>query len=157
MRLLTPENKTEPDNTLLFVCRENVGRSQVAMELWNQGDYFPQSLSAGIDVNSELGENVGDYEQAKTLISVVRKRYGIDISGNQRRSINDIPKQRLREFGAVVVLAEPDIVPEHITQLPNYLGHEIPDMKHTDYAQTESIVKSIADWLPELEKILANR
>ncbi|MEX1995316.1 MAG: hypothetical protein WD887_00865 [Candidatus Saccharimonadales bacterium] len=131
---------------VLFVCRSNIGRSQVAMELYNRLN-SKLAESAGTLVDSP-GQKVGEWEGSAVVVQVMKEDYGIDISGNQRRQLD---KQMLVNFGGkVIVMAEMEAVP------PYLLGHgerefwEVPDLKDQDAASSRAIIKNIQERIERL-------
>lgn len=143
----------ETTGKVIWVCRENIGRSPVAEAFW-QRDYpdYP-TMSLGIDV-SNPGKLVGDTGVADILIKTMQSEHDIDISNHMRRSLDDYSTESLGKAALIVILAEPQVVPPSLAMLPNALRWEMPDMKHTDPQKTSHIVNRILQSLGDIRKIL---
>ncbi|MEK6842292.1 MAG: low molecular weight phosphatase family protein, partial [Nanoarchaeota archaeon] len=69
---------------VLFVCRGNVGRSQMAQVLFEKLSGL-KSFSVGTKVNFE-GQKIGEIELAKLVVDSMKK-HGLDVSGNIVRQL----------------------------------------------------------------------
>lgn len=131
---------------VLFVCRSNVGRSQVAMELYNQLN-SKLSESAGTLVEAP-GQTVGEWDGSAVVVQVMREDYGIDISGNLRRQLDE---HMLRNFGGkVIIMAEMETVPPYLLDYEDRELWEIPDLKNQDPASSRAIIEEIRSRIEQL-------
>lgn len=126
---------------ILFVCRENIGRSQVAMSWYNffariAGQGF--AFSAGVDVDKP-GEMVGMRPEAKEVIEVMHEA-NLDISKNVRTQLEP---DLIRQFGRTILVmskSKSDPVPDW---LKSYELWETEDLKGLDIARTRVICNEI--------------
>lgn len=110
---------------VLFVCVNNVGRSQWAMEEYNR--LRPgEAKSAGTTVD-EPGGFVEDWKGGPGKIIEVAVEDGVDIGHNRRTQLSE---KMLSVFGIVVVMAEErtwdDFLKSHIED-DNILVLPMPD------------------------------
>lgn len=139
---------------ILWVCRENIGRSQVAQTLWNAQGFGIESHSAGIIVD-EPGGVVGDKPEAKILIDVMKDIYRLDISNNVRTDVASLETE-LKCARLVVVLAEPEVVPVALVQLDNVHTWSVHDLKDIDRNKTIEIVRGIKSGFDSVLDVLAS-
>ena len=111
---------------VLFVCRGNVGRSQMAQALFEKLSGL-KSFSVGTRVNFE-GQKIGDIEPAKFVISSMKK-YGSDISTN---FVKQLTPEMISEFDKIIVMAESETVPNYLKGNKKAEFWEIEDPKGKD-------------------------
>ena len=133
---------------VLFVCRRNTGRSQVAEELYNQLTGSKDAESAGIEVDFE-GQKLKDRPPASIVISVL-EGHGIDMSENTRTKIT---KEVAEKYDKVVVMAAPELTPGWIRQLKSFEQWEVEDIKRKNMADTKRIVHIIRKKVEDFIKI----
>lgn len=97
---------------VLFVCRANSGRSQMAMELYNKL-YPGEAESAGTHVD-EPGQKIQDRPTASSALQAMAQ-IGIDMSSNTRRQLTP---DMLPLYDLVVVLAETKAIPSYLNTWP---------------------------------------
>lgn len=129
---------------VLFVCRANIGRSQTAAEFYKQLD--GASASAGTKVDTP-GEQLHQQPVAKTIIEVMLREYGIDMSANARKQVCP---DMLDNYDAVVVMAEPEHTPQWLAEHPQARIWEIEDPKDKSREKTAEIVALIKDRVLDL-------
>lgn len=149
--MTTPEQ--DPSGKILWLCRENIGRSQVAQTFWNI-NYADTSISAGFDVD-DPGSLLANRPEADTLIKVMADEYGMDIAKNNRSSIVGLSKEILRRARMIVVLAEPSVIPFDFHELGNVEFWEVQDMKGKSYKETNRIVEEIKLGIPKIRTLLS--
>jgi protein-tyrosine-phosphatase len=113
---------------VLFVCKANVGRSQMASALFNKYSKNNSSQSAGTDVNEKEGQKIGNNEKAKFVWEVMDKE-GIDVRNNKRRQITELMTM---DFDKIVMLTPPTW-PPFLTNNPKVIFWNIEDAKNADY------------------------
>jgi protein-tyrosine-phosphatase len=149
--MLMSNDMTKGGPEVLFVCRANVGRSQVAMSLYNQR-IEGGSESAGTDVDIP-GQMLKDWIGSANVITAMRERK-IDISHNKRRPIT---KELADKFGEIVVLhaGEQAAIPAYLHDVGrNVVFLDIPDMK----GKSLSVTREIADQIDqEVESLIYQR
>ena len=124
---------------VLFICRANVGRSQVAMELYNQ--LHPGDADSAGTIVDNPGERLIDRKGAVNIIEVMRED-GIDMSNNTRKQL-DI--SMVSQYDKLVVMAEEDTIPEWLKKEPKATVWTIQDPKNQDVETTRSIVNQLSD------------
>jgi protein-tyrosine-phosphatase len=123
--------------SILFICHANVGRSQAAMEFYNQ-THPGESDSAGTNVD-EPGQKLLDRDGAPTIIGVM-KHYGIDMSQNIRKQLTP---EMAQPYSKLVVIAEPETWPDWLKHDPRVEIWTIQDTKGQDTPTTERIVAEL--------------
>lgn len=119
--------------TYLFVCRGNVGRSQIARALYEKysGEHAD---SAGIEV-SKIGEKLKDKESARLVIDSMNA-IGIDVSERTRTRFEPY---MINSYDKIIVLAKKSECPEYLLNSKKAIFWEIEDThgKSADvYART---------------------
>lgn len=129
---------------VLFICRGNVGRSQMASELFNSIN-TTKSDSAG--TNPKFPElTVGEIPKAKNAF-VVMQELGLDITQNTRRRITP---EILDNYDIAICMAESDTMPEFLTHSPKLEMWSIVDPADMDLADTRQIRDQIFAKVKEL-------
>jgi protein-tyrosine-phosphatase len=96
---------------VLFVCKGNVGRSQMAKSFFSS--LAPEDWtveSAGTEVLEHEGQLVGELPAAAEVIAVM-KESGFDLSSNKRTQVTP---EMLEEFDRIVVTVERTVAPEFL-------------------------------------------
>ncbi len=119
---------------VLFVCQANVGRSQVAMELYRQRGGKADSAGTKVD---QPGQVLADRPGATIIVDVMRASYGIDMSRNTRTQITPA---RAAGHDKLVVMAEPETIPAWLDEDSRTLRWIVDDPKGQDEATTRMIV-----------------
>jgi protein-tyrosine-phosphatase len=121
---------------ILFVCKANSGRSQLAEAIFNKlCEYKHQAISAGTKVIREDANREGTKISDPNIITVM-KEMGVDISNNVR---NQVTPEMLEKVDKVVILAEPEFIPEYLRQNEKSIFWEIPDT----YNQSLEFVRGV--------------
>ena len=124
---------------VLFICRANVGRSQAAMELYNQ--LHPGGADSAGTIVDNPGERLIDRKGAVNIIEVMQEN-GIDIANNIRKQLNE---DMIDQYDKLVVMAERDTIPEWLKKEPKAIIWTIQDPKNQDVETTRSIVGKLRD------------
>jgi len=122
---------------LLFVCRENVGRSQIAMAYYNDS-HRDKAESAGIIVDKP-GEKLKDNKYAGRVIKTMLKD-NIDISNSAR---SKLAEEKVADYEKIIVLAEPEVVPAWLQNLSQVEFWETKDLKYLDFPEVKKICLKI--------------
>ena len=130
---------------VLFVCRANTGRSQVAEELYNMETGTKSASSAGTIVNDGI-PTIREKPNTQPLLDAMQK-YDIDMSNNVREqlSLDDLDK-----YDKIVVMAEPENIPEWLSRHPKYEYWEVEDIKDKNTEEAASIINTIHERVKEL-------
>ena len=135
----------------LFICRANIGRSQIAALLFNElthGKY--EVLSAGTKVDEANGQLLRDGYEAQTVIDVLHE-IGIDASNNVRTQLTP---ELLNSVDYAITMAEPETLPNYLKDSPKIISWEIPDLKD----QPQEFKRQIRDELKEkLKKFIEEK
>jgi len=121
----------------LFVCHANVGRSQVAMELYRARG--GQADSAGTYVNKP-GTTLAARPSSVTIRDIMKHDYTIDMSRNRRTQLT---KKSTDKYDRLVVITDPKSWPAWLKHDPRLVYWKIPDTKGQDTAATRNIVRAI--------------
>lgn len=136
---------------ILFVCRGNVGRSQIAEALFNNLSKNHKAISVGTKVfdkegNSKDGEKLQDREGAKHIVAVMDE-IDLDVRLAER---NQITENTVNNSDIVIVMAEKETLPEYLLTSDKVRYWDIGDPKN----QTLEEVRMTRDTLNNLVKEL---
>ena len=123
---------------IVFVCKANHGRSQLAEALFNnlsKGKHT--AISAGTKIIREGVNREGQAILDPNVITVM-KEVGIDVSENVR---NQFTPEMLKEADKVVVMAEPENTPLYLSESEKAIFWNVPDT----YNQNVEFVRSVRD------------
>jgi protein-tyrosine-phosphatase len=127
---------------VLFVCRGNVGRSQMAEALFKKyvkGDY--EVSSAGTKLSGEECALI-DIPLAGTVIDVIKEE-GIDVSQNHRNQLTEEMFDKADKV--VLVVDDADPVPEYVLGSDKVTRWNIPDPKGTSLERHREILNQIKE------------
>lgn len=135
---------------VLFVCRANSGRSQMAMELYNRL-YPGEAESAGTHVE-EPGQKLRDRRTAASAIGAM-EQMDINMSGNTRRQLTP---EMLPNYDHIIVLAETKSIPAYLNSWPAAEMWHIEDTKKQG-TERAAHIRDILYWrINDLAKRLHN-
>ncbi len=124
----------------LFICEGNVGRSQMAEGFYNHFAKGNFATSAGVN---DYGQKY-NFKPREDIIQVMKEK-GIDIS---EQKIKQVTEEMLQGIEMIVVLCNPDIIPEFlIASGINIVFKNVDD----PYESTIEGVRQIRD---EIEQIV---
>ena len=109
---------------VLFICKNNVGRSQMAEGFWNAARGEDAAISAGVvDYRDH-------YEKPSDRVLQVMEEEGVDISHQVVKPLTD---EMLESAGEIVIYCEPELLSPSLLQTAVPLTfHHIPDPEHMD-------------------------
>ncbi len=114
---------------ILFVCRGNVARSQMAEVLFKKyikGDY--NVLSAGTKLSGPE-QPIGELGEILDNMIAVMKEEGADVSGNIR---NQLTPEMVSWAGKIFMITdENDPIPDYLSDSSKVTHWELPDPKNT--------------------------
>lgn len=127
--------------SILFVCRENVGRSQAAA-CFARGYTNHTILSAGIQVDSP-GQKLIDNPHSSHFLSAMDE-LGFNLR-NSSRSL--LTPDMMKSSEVVIILAEVDVIPTWITEArhPRMELWDTEDMKGLSKSDSRYIIAGIRD------------
>jgi arsenate reductase (thioredoxin) len=110
---------------VLFVCRANAGRSQMAEAFYNELTHTQDAVSAGVDLfNSVKGEDL----TVPDLVVEVMKEAGLDVTDKKRKLLT---QEMVAGVDKVIVMTD-HALPEYLLQSGKVeYWNEIPDAVRT--------------------------
>lgn len=123
---------------ILFVCRGNVARSQIAMELFNKFTGLDAD-SAGTKVDDKENEMIKEIPPAEVIIRLMKKE-GVDVSENKRHQLTP---EMVEKFDKIIVMAEPETFPDYLKNSPKMEYWKVEDPNGMNDADTAKIVSQI--------------
>ncbi|HKZ34057.1 MAG TPA: low molecular weight phosphatase family protein [Candidatus Nanoarchaeia archaeon] len=137
---------------VLFICRANVGRSQMAEALFNKYSKNHKAKSAGTHVEEKEGHTIGEKETANFVCEVMNEE-GIDVRKNKRKQLT--PKM-VEEANKVVIITDKKDWPDYLKKSDKVIYWNLQDAKDTDYdfhiKTRDWIKKRVRKLLKEIEQ-----
>jgi len=109
---------------ILFVCRGNVGRSQMAEVIFNKYSKH-KSSSAGTLILENKSQKLKDIPLTKPVIGFMKKE-GVDLSEKERKQLN---QEMCNEFDKIIVMAEPETIPDYLKKNKKMIYWDVMDPK----------------------------
>lgn len=133
---------------ILFVCRGNVARSQMAEMIYNTLTKSNDADSAGTHAEKP-GETLG---QRKKRIG---KSFVVDVMNDNNMSIENkkqtqLTKAMLKNYDLVVGMSAKKYTPKWLAESPKYVYWKIRDPKARGYATTNNTRLTIDNKIKEL-------
>ena len=129
---------------VLFVCRGNIGRSQMAMEFYNKL-HGSGAESEGTIVEPDK-QRLGDRPGARVVIEAM-KELGIDMSDNIS---SQLAESTLKNYDKVIVMAEPETIPQWLRENPKTTIWNIEDPKGHEIEKVRVLRDQIANLVATL-------
>lgn len=112
---------------VLFLCRGNVARSQIAEAFFRKqsGDNL-KAISAGIKL-SRGEQRIEEFGSVVENLITATKEEGIDISKNRCK---EVTKEMADEADKIILIVDDeDPVPDYLTESPKSIRWDVPDPK----------------------------
>ncbi len=133
---------------ILFVCRGNVGRSQIAELIFNRrSDTRHFASSAGTNVREKEGQSLEELGMGAQNVVETLKEVNIN-AANQKRT--QLTEALMDEADMVITMAEKDRSPDYLLNNPEAIYWEVPDPKHQPAEVTREIRNTISDLVEKL-------
>lgn len=137
---------------VLFICKGNVGRSQIAEALFRKMvDGRFEASSAGTKLSGPeqpIGELM---PQIQEVLDVMREE-NLDVSMAVRNQLNE--KMVEDSDKVVAIIEDEEILPDYLTNSSKLIRWNIPDPKGKDLEFTRNVKNQIKDKIDNLIKEL---
>jgi protein-tyrosine-phosphatase len=97
---------------ILFICKSNFGRSQIAETLFNSKSKKHTATSAGTENGRVIGHKLGDFPEHSNLFTCMEE-IGFDIRNNTSKLLTP---DLLKEADRVYVMAEKETWPDYLKE-----------------------------------------
>ncbi|HTE58049.1 MAG TPA: low molecular weight phosphatase family protein [Verrucomicrobiae bacterium] len=136
---------------ILFVCRGNNCRSQMAETLYNHMTNSTNASSAGTRVEG-AGDTLAEFGKRPGI-----KSFTVDVMRDAGFNIQDkvqtqLTKDMLTKYDVVVSMAAKQFTPTWLSSAPNYIYWKIPDPKGRSYEITKHAKDAVEQKIHELIK-----
>ena len=135
---------------VLFVCKQNVGWSQMAKAFYNDLTHSQDADAAGTTVHEPgqtLLEGKAASESKNFFVLDVMKERGIDISCYIRHPLNE---SSLTKYDKVISMAPKADTPPWLLESPKYVYWDVTDPRGQDLARTREVRDEIEAWVRSL-------
>lgn len=133
---------------ILFVCRGNVGRSQMAAALLQKyTDNRLEVASAGTKLSGPE-QPIGELMPATNEVIEVMNEIGVDVSNNLRRQITE---EMATAYDRIILTVDDnDPVPEYLLNNPRVVRWDVPDPKGKDLEFTRGVREQLSKLVKRL-------
>ena len=134
---------------VLFVCQNNVGRSQTAEVFFNRLSQHA-STSVGTKVGEAEGQTIADLAQTVPTVARLMELTaadGLPISSNQR---NQLTSEMVDAADKVVILAERETWPEYLVEGGKVVFWEIGDAANVSLDGLPGMIDQVKARVEEL-------
>lgn len=127
---------------ILFLCRGNVGRSQMAEFIVKKeyGDKY-EAFSAGTKLSGPE-EELGNLLPALQEVLDVMHEEGIDMSKAIRKQVTE---DMVNEADIVIAILEDEVLPDYLIHSPKLMRWYVADPKGKDLTETRRIKDEIKE------------
>ena len=133
---------------ILFLCRGNVGRSQMAEWLFKKefGEKY-KVTSAGTKLSGPE-EPIGNLTPAINEVIDVMKEEGIDVSNSIRKQVTE---DMVNSADKVVAILEDEELPDYLINSPKLVRWHVIDPKGKDLDETRRIKDEIKELITQMD------
>ena len=116
---------------VLFVCKANIGRSQIAEGLFEKYNKNPYHIatSAGTHVGEYDGVLLKNYPGTQSIITLMNHEK-INLRNKTRKQLTE---KLVNESDIIIVMNDFYYCPDYLINTPRTINWDIPDPKHRDY------------------------
>lgn len=111
---------------IFFICKANVGRSQIAETFFNSMSKKHHAFSAGTHVAGNDGQALTEFDSViKSMTDA-----GYDLSKNTRKQLN---LEMVKKADKIVVITDKDDLPDYLKDSPKLIFWKVDDAKDKSY------------------------
>lgn len=134
---------------ILFICRGNVGRSQIAEALFRKkfGDKH-KAISAGTKISGPE-QPIGELMPQIQEVLDVMKEEGTDVSMYVRKQLTETMVNEADKVIAIMV--DEEVLPDYLLNSPKLMRWDIPDPKGKDLEFTRNVKNEIKEYIEKFE------
>jgi protein-tyrosine-phosphatase len=133
---------------ILFLCRHNLGRSQMARALHNSFSGTNDAISAGTRANTYPEKTLGGFSEETRAMKVMRE-IGLDLADAPRQQITPDLAQNIDQIVSFLLLDE---LPEWLRNDPRIQIWQIVNYPAPDFAAVRRQRDEIADKVHKMIK-----
>ncbi len=109
---------------ILFICKSNFGRSQIAEMLFNSRSKKHTSISAGTENGRVIGHKLGDFPEHSNLF-ICMDEIGFDIRDKTSKLVTP---DLIKKVDRIYVMAEKETWPDYLKESKKVIFWDIEDM-----------------------------
>lgn len=129
----------------LFICKWNVGRSQMAEALFTK-IHKKQCVSAWTVVWNNEWVKIKDIPEAEKVINVLLEEW-LDVSNNSRKQLTE---EMCKNAERIIMMAEVETIPTYISKYKNILYRNVDNPKWMDYEGHKRVMNEIKEYIIQL-------
>jgi len=141
-------NKKRTHMKVLFICKSNFGRSQIAETIFNMTSKNHQATSAGTERGKVTGHKLKDFPEHSNLF-VCMSEIGLNIEENIAKLLS--PKMIMRA-DIIIVMAEKETWPNYLKNSDKVVFWQIEDMCGQSLAAFNKVRDQIKELVEKLVK-----
>lgn len=134
---------------ILFICKGNNCRSQMAEAIYNRLTNSTDAASAGTRVEG-AGDTLAEFNErpgVKSFTVDVMRDAGFNLEDKKQKQLT---KEMLEGYDLVVSMAAKHSTPAWLLSAPNYIYWKIPDPKGRSYIATKHAKDTVEQKVREL-------